>query len=126
MLKSRDIIDADRGSDRGNPMEGDRGSANLHTDNGGAVTTMASAGPNRANCRETVRSPAVSTKGCIFGADWHNACGNCGNCRNRPRPTLLQRPRRGLGHLFAPLLEEVAAVSDLQRRRAVADLGVQH
>src|SRR3979490_3534679 len=101
-------------------MEDDRGSANLHTDNGGAVTTMASAGPNRANCRETVRSSAVSAKGCIAGADWHNACGNCGNCRNRPGPTLLERPYRGLGHLLAPLLQEVAAASDLHRRRTVA------
>src|SRR3979409_2621918 len=105
-------------------MEGDRESANLPANNRGAVTTMASARANRANCRETVRSSAVSAKGCISGADWHNACGNCGNCRNRPRPTLLERPYRGLGHLFAPLLQEVAAVSDLQRRRAVADVGV--
>src|SRR5580693_7024097 len=100
-------------------MEGDRESANLPANNGGTVVTMASASANRANFRETVRSSAVSAKGCISGADWHNACGNC------PRPTLLERPRRGLGHPFAPLLQEVAAVSDLQRRRAVADVGVQ-
>src|SRR3981081_2379102 len=106
-------------------MEGDRESANLPANNRGAVTTMASARANRANCRETVRSSAVSAKGCISGADWHNACGNCGNCRTRPGPTLLERPRRGLGHLLAPLLQEVAAASDLHRRRTVADVGVQ-
>src|SRR5260370_163179 len=67
-------------------------------------------------------------RGAIHSPDWPSACGNCGNCgipRNHPRPTLLKRPRRGLGHLLAPLLREVAAVSDLQRRRAVAYVGMK-
>jgi hypothetical protein len=36
--------------------------------------------PCKNSARETVRRFAVSPKRCTPGADWRNACGNCGNC----------------------------------------------
>jgi hypothetical protein len=66
----------------------------------GAFPTMARSGGNRRklaetpcrnSARGTVRSFAVSPKGCSPSPDWRIACGNCGNCLQKPfeKPTAL-------------------------------------
>src|SRR5260370_25469629 len=70
-----------------------------------------SAHPSAAGWRSTGRRKLAETGG--------------NPLQNRRRPTRSEHPHCRVGHVLAPLLQEVAALGDFHRPRAAADLGGQ-